>query len=182
MDKTLEAPFAPEGLEFVRGFVNTLDVEAGTDALATPAGWQEWATSRGQGGGVTAGELEKLRQLREVIRRQLLAHHDRSVAPDDVAVGEMQRLLEWSGAVPRLQASGLELEPVGYGARRCAGAVLGAVARAMADGTWRRLKACRSDACQWAFYDHSRSRTGQWCSMGICGNRAKQARWRQKLG
>ncbi|WP_245775276.1 CGNR zinc finger domain-containing protein [Nonomuraea wenchangensis] len=34
------------------------------------------------------------------------------------------------------------------------------------------------DRCQWAFYDHSRSRTGRWCSMRVCGNRVEQARRR----
>lgn len=27
---------------------------------------------------------------------------------------------------------------------------------------------------QWAFYGNSRARTGKWCSMKVCGNRAKQ--------
>ncbi|MER7367820.1 CGNR zinc finger domain-containing protein [Nonomuraea wenchangensis] len=35
-----------------------------------------------------------------------------------------------------------------------------------------------NDRCQWAFYDHSRSRTGRWCSMRVCGHRVEQARWR----
>ncbi|WP_221891064.1 CGNR zinc finger domain-containing protein [Microbispora sp. KK1-11] len=52
------------------------------------------------------------------------------------------------------------------------------MAAALADGTWARLKVCVNDDCQWAFYDNSRSRTGRWCSMRLCGNRAKQARWR----
>ncbi|MFI6918830.1 CGNR zinc finger domain-containing protein [Nonomuraea spiralis] len=60
--------------------------------------------------------------------------------------------------------------------------VVGVVARAMADGTWARLKACANDECEWAFYDHSRSRTRRWCSMELCGNRAEQTRWRDRRG
>ena len=60
------------------------------------------------------------------------------------------------------------------------GRVIAAVAEAVADKTWDRLKACAADDCEWGFYDTSRSRTGQWCSMNICGNRAKQARWRNR--
>ena len=48
----------------------------------------------------------------------------------------------------------------------------------MADGTWRRLKACREDTCQWAFYDRSKNRSGTWCSMAVCGNRAKARAYR----
>jgi predicted RNA-binding Zn ribbon-like protein len=53
------------------------------------------------------------------------------------------------------------------------GTVLAAIADAMHDGHWQRMKACRNDRCRWVFYDHSRSRTGTWCSMRICGNRNK---------
>jgi predicted RNA-binding Zn ribbon-like protein len=51
---------------------------------------------------------------------------------------------------------------------------------AMTQGTWHRLKICSSDDCRWAFYDHSRSGTGRWCSMKLCGNRAKQESWRSR--
>src|SRR5256885_5523159 len=44
---------------------------------------------------------------------------------------------------------------------------------AMTDGTWARLKACRNDQCQKAFYDTSKNRSGAWCSMAGCGSRLK---------
>ena len=51
--------------------------------------------------------------------------------------------------------------------------LLCAVATAVAAGTWNRLKACREPSCRWAYYDNSRNRHRTWCSMEICGNRAK---------
>jgi predicted RNA-binding Zn ribbon-like protein len=60
------------------------------------------------------------------------------------------------------------------------GALLGTVAAAMADGTWSRLKACRADNCHWAFYDHTRNRSGVWCDMAVCGNRAKVRAYRHR--
>lgn len=51
--------------------------------------------------------------------------------------------------------------------------LLAFVAEAVAAGTWSRLKACRDASCRWAYYDHSRNRQRSWCSMDICGNRAK---------
>ena len=36
---------------------------------------------------------------------------------------------------------------------------------AMVAGTWSRLKACPADDCHWAFYDHSKNRSGTWCAM-----------------
>ncbi|WP_250907209.1 CGNR zinc finger domain-containing protein [Nonomuraea sp. NEAU-A123] len=51
--------------------------------------------------------------------------------------------------------------------------LLAVVAEAMAAGTWTRLKACREPSCRWAYYDYSRNRRRTWCSMDLCGNRAK---------
>ena len=42
-------------------------------------------------------------------------------------------------------------------------------------GAWRRMKACRKESCGWLFYDRSRNRSVNWCSMTICGNRTKTA-------
>jgi predicted RNA-binding Zn ribbon-like protein len=50
----------------------------------------------------------------------------------------------------------------------------------MHDGSWSRLKACRDDACAWAFHDTSRSRTRTWCSMQVCGNREKARSFRAR--
>jgi predicted RNA-binding Zn ribbon-like protein len=58
--------------------------------------------------------------------------------------------------------------------------VVAAVAAAMADGSWSRVKACRADDCQWAFVDTARNRSRQWCDMAICGNRAKARRFRSR--
>ncbi|MHB8244304.1 MAG: CGNR zinc finger domain-containing protein [Acidimicrobiales bacterium] len=59
-------------------------------------------------------------------------------------------------------------------------ALVAIVHGAMADGTWVRLKVCQSDRCRFAFYDSSRNRSGTWCSMQVCGNRAKVRTYRQR--
>ena len=71
-------------------------------------------------------------------------------------------------------------QPRAIGVDGALGALLVIVADAMTTGTWRRLKVCANDACQWAFYDSSRARSGKWCSMQVCGNRAKQQAWRTR--
>jgi predicted RNA-binding Zn ribbon-like protein len=60
------------------------------------------------------------------------------------------------------------------------GRLLGLIATAMADGTWSRLKACRAEDCRWAFYDHARNHSRQWCSMAVCGNRRKARTYRRR--
>lgn len=42
------------------------------------------------------------------------------------------------------------------------------------------VKACEGPACTLLFIDRTRSRARKWCSMAICGNRAKQAAHRQR--
>jgi predicted RNA-binding Zn ribbon-like protein len=66
------------------------------------------------------------------------------------------------------------------GVRGALGVVLGAAGEAMADGSWRRAKACRSETCRWAFVDRSRNQSRQWCSMSVCGNRAKARAFRKR--
>ncbi|MGH4028313.1 CGNR zinc finger domain-containing protein [Actinomycetota bacterium Odt1-20B] len=39
-----------------------------------------------------------------------------------------------------------------------------------------RIRACAHDACVLHFFDTSRNGTRRWCSMAVCGNRAKASR------
>jgi predicted RNA-binding Zn ribbon-like protein len=59
--------------------------------------------------------------------------------------------------------------------------LLTAVADSQCAGTWDRLKACAAEDCQWAFYDSSRNHSRTWCSMEVCGNRAKTRAYRARL-
>jgi predicted RNA-binding Zn ribbon-like protein len=40
----------------------------------------------------------------------------------------------------------------------------------------RRVRQCANDRCLWLFLDDSKSGTRRWCSMSMCGNRAKARR------
>jgi predicted RNA-binding Zn ribbon-like protein len=44
----------------------------------------------------------------------------------------------------------------------------------------QRLKACVNPDCGWVFYDTSRSRSGTWCLMNVCGARHKMERYRSR--
>ena len=170
---------APGELEFVRLFVNSRDVEAGTDRFRDQATWTAWTAGHGLDAAADPDEIAFARDLREALREALLANHDHGALPQRAA-----RLL--TDAARRAEAevsfdtAGLNLTTGSHGFAAVLGRLITAAAAAMGDGTWARLKVCRNDACQWAFYDRSRSRTGQWCSMAICGNRAKQSRWREQ--
>ena len=66
------------------------------------------------------------------------------------------------------------------GAKGALGTILADVVIAVSRGSWKRMKICAAEDCRWAYYDHSKSRTGRWCAMQTCGNRHKTRRYRRK--
>jgi predicted RNA-binding Zn ribbon-like protein len=42
------------------------------------------------------------------------------------------------------------------------------------------VKVCAADGCGWVFLDSSKNGTRRWCSMKLCGNRAKTERFRSR--
>lgn len=176
---------APGRLDLVRRFVNTRDVEDGIEELATPAAARAWLREHGLPDvpRLDAPRLERLTGLRETLRRLLLANNGDTGNGADAA---LERLRAEAARVP-LQVrfdgeSRSALVPGGAGIDAVIGELIGIVHEAMADGTWRRLKACRSETCAWAFYDRSRNRSGTWCSMAVCGNREKARSYRHRHG
>ena len=55
-----------------------------------------------------------------------------------------------------------------------------ALAILMAREDFAHVKACEGPTCTLLFADHTRGHTRRWCSMDICGNRAKQAAHRTR--
>jgi predicted RNA-binding Zn ribbon-like protein len=54
------------------------------------------------------------------------------------------------------------------------------LARLVSEEDFTQVKACEGPACTLLFADHTRAKNRRWCSMDICGNRAKQAAHRQR--
>ena len=172
---------APGDLERVRDFVNTLNVETGDDILSSPPALRDWLSDHGlsPGRGATRADLVAARRLREAIRALLLENNGLSVRKE--AALTLNRTAARAHVGLRFDSGGeVRVEPTARGVDGALGRLLAIVASAMADGTWTRLKACRADDCQWAFYDHARNRTRHWCSMAVCGNRTKARTYRQR--
>jgi predicted RNA-binding Zn ribbon-like protein len=174
---------APGELELVRAFVNTREIELGTDDLDSPRALRDWLADRGllaPAAPAPGGrDLDHALALREALRAAMRANHDDGV--DERASAELERAARRAQLSVRF-APGARVEPLADGVDGALGALLARVAEAMADGTWRRLKACTADDCQWAFYDSSRNRSGVWCTMRTCGNRAKVRSYRARQG
>jgi predicted RNA-binding Zn ribbon-like protein len=173
---------APGELRLVQALVNTRDVELDKDELASPDLVRAWLGGHGLLRGdesVTEDDRRLLLEVREALRALLLANNDRRPVGD--ALQRLNRSGEEAHLVVRFEPEGAaRLASDGSGVRGAVGQLLGIVFGAMVDGSWQRLKACRDDACQWAFYDSSKNRSGSWCTMAVCGNRAKTRSYRQR--
>ena len=174
---------APGRLALVQAFLNTFwDLDAhGGERWADTAAYGRWLAERGFGGGPVAREdVTRAIETREALRTMALANHDgarRDLGGDPVEDG-LGFARGRAGLTPRFGDDRLDVAADGPDAALAL--VLGIVFAARADGTWRRLKACPHAHCGWAFYDRSRNRSSQWCSMRICGNRTKGARFRHR--
>ncbi len=173
----------PHDLELVIDFVNTLDPEEGTDALATPRGLGAWLTERGllndRGARLTASEQKLATRLREALRALMLKNNGSPADP--AAAEELDRTARRGQLEVHFTADGsVALRPAAAGVPGALAALLVPVADATGDGSWRRVKACRAPDCQWAFYDRSRNRSGVWCEMAVCGNRTKVRAYRAR--
>lgn len=178
---------APGALGVIEAFVNTVTYDgdaAPEEGLTDPATLHRWLHDHGLADPDTDlgdTDLDRALAVREALRELLHANHDGVAAPEALAV--LQRESDRAPLTVAFAPDGhAALAPGGTGMDRSIGMLLAIVLHAMHDGTWERLKACRNDGCRWAFYDRSRNRSGRWCDMSTCGNRAKVAAYRQRHG
>jgi predicted RNA-binding Zn ribbon-like protein len=175
----MREPLEP-GLKDLLAFVNTIDIEGGSDELGDATAAGEWLGERGYGpraGRLGAADAERLRGFREALRSVLRANHDGIEAPPFLVLAPFT---EAATLQVCFDADGPRLEAQGDGPGRFVGSILAAVYDAVRDATWTRLKICSSPTCQWGFFDRSRNRSGNWCSMAGCGNRAKVRAYRAR--
>jgi predicted RNA-binding Zn ribbon-like protein len=172
---------APGELELVREFLNTAD-GAGADDFVSPAELVAWLSERSLlGSGVSADEhdLERSRELREALRELCLANSSGEL--DAAAPPVLDAAAQRAGLRLRFGADGeAKIAPSAEGVDEAHGRLLAIVAESMRAGTWERLKACRCEKCRWAFFDASKNHSRVWCSMEICGNRAKAQSFRER--
>ena len=174
---------APGDLNHIRRLVNTIDLEDGSDEITEPASLRDWLAEReliDPGAELTAADVRQVHELREALRKMLLANNGDPIDP--AAVDTMCDAAKRAELQVKVGADGqARLVPVRTGIEGAIGRLLAIVFRAQAEGTWSRLKACAlHDTCEWAFYDWSKNRSGTWCDMAVCGNRSKARAYRER--
>lgn len=140
------------------------------------------------------GELDKVadqaRELREWFRGFVHKHMGRPLPPKALnELGPLNKLLERDeafGRISRHRHNGddrLELQRMRRW--RSPESLLLPIAEVLAkfvcEENFADIKACEGHRCTLVFADHTQRRARRWCSMAICGNRAKQAAHRNRL-
>jgi predicted RNA-binding Zn ribbon-like protein len=188
------------GLDFLNSIATPVD--AAIDWIDDGEGYLSWLEQahlvppdvlRDMRVRVLPGELDRVadqaRSLREWFRGFVRQHRGRPLTEEALAeLDPLNRLLDRDEAfmriVPQPAAPGrfalqavrrwrnpdALLLPVGE-----------ALARLVCDEDFSNVKACEGPACTLLFADHTKGHGRRWCSMAICGNRAKQAAHRNRL-
>jgi predicted RNA-binding Zn ribbon-like protein len=149
--------------------------------------------------GAAPGELDAVathaRAFREWFRGFVREHMGKPLSDDTVAeLDPLNRILARDEAYGQIVArpdganagasTGLAFES--RRRWRSSDTLLIPIARSIADllttENFSDVKACQGHACTLLFVDHTRGRARRWCSMAVCGNRAKQAAHRERAG
>ncbi|MDH4112910.1 MAG: CGNR zinc finger domain-containing protein [Actinomycetota bacterium] len=174
-----ETSAAPGDLELVRRFVNTLDVETGSDELASPTQATEWLRGQATPAEVGDRDLRQLHELREALRDLAGAQ---GTADRGEALNAVDAIASLHPVVVSLSTPAVLAPASRTGVDAFIERILGLVAGATLDGSWDRMKTCANDGCRWMYFDHSRNRSRTWCTMDLCGAQAKMRAFRSRHG
>jgi predicted RNA-binding Zn ribbon-like protein len=189
------------GLDFLNSVATPVDEEV--DWISDGAGllaWLEQAgiVSRSAIAAVrarsTSAELDavaaRARELREWFRAYVQKRKGRSLAAKDLRdLGPLNQLLERDeqyGQIVADAADGVVSFELRANRRwKSAESLLMPIAELLAklvcEEDFAHVKACEGPRCTLMFADHTRGHARRWCSMAICGNRAKVAAHRARL-
>jgi predicted RNA-binding Zn ribbon-like protein len=169
-------------LKLLEAFVNTNDLEEERDEIGSTERLHDWLVAVG-----AIGEREVVSSLahgRALDVREGLRALGRVNNGEPLEAQRVERLNAAAADLPLLagvpDSEHWQLRPASGGVDGFLSGLLAAMVRAMSDGSWSRVKACRNDTCRWLFFDQSRNRSGTWCSMAICGSRMKSRTYRAR--
>lgn len=150
--------------ELLLAVLNSAPVVQGTtvDQLEGQAGRDR---VRSWGGTGSVDEVARLRQVRQALRVVVRGE-------EETAVDELRAVLECAVQTPRVSSTGIVWVLQAPADDRLAVETVQAWSRVSSELPGR-LRACANHECNLFLVDHSRPGTAKWCSMAVCGNRAK---------
>ena len=153
----------PQALAAIRArsSADELD-EAATQARSLREWFRGYVRAR-KGRALTASDVDELEPLNQLLARDEL--HGEIVANGaGSAMGLSYR------AARRWESAQSLLMPIAE-----------ALAKLVCEEDFTQVKACEGPTCTLLFADHTRGHARRWCSMAVCGNRAKVAAHRARL-
>ena len=177
-------PPAPDDLELVRSFLSLHDHEQGNPDGMPPSleSLRWWLGAREL---VAHAEPVKDQDLAWALRvRDALTTKVRENM-GEARDGDATALLNRAGEETGLRVcfgctDGDAIHVTATGVRGAIGRILGSAFLAELDGRWERFRVCNDPGCSSVFFDRSKNKSGKWCSMSSCGNRAKVRAFRER--
>jgi predicted RNA-binding Zn ribbon-like protein len=126
--------------------------------------WFRGFVEKRRGRPLTRDDLRKLERLNRLLERDEAFNQIASVSTAEGNSFELRAMRRWD-------APETLLLPIAE-----------TLARFVCSEDFTHVKACEGPSCTLLFADHTRARARRWCSMAVCGNRAKQAAHRERLG
>lgn len=158
------AAFVPrEALEAIRSRSTPAELD---DVAVKARELREWFrefVKKRKGRPLAASDLRELEPLNQLLERDEQHREIVANAVDGVTTFELRAKRRW-------QSAGSLLMPVAE-----------ALARLVCEEDFTLVKACEGVNCTLLFADHTRGHARRWCSMALCGNRAKVAAHRKRI-
>lgn len=157
-----------DALKHVRAHARPGELDRVADQARGVRDWFRGFVLEHKGHPLTAETLVQLEPLNRVLERdECFSRIVRRPAEGGPTAGDGSLQLQM---VRRWQSPEALLLPIGE-----------ALAQLVCTEDFSHVKACEGPACTLLFADHTRGHARRWCSMAICGNRAKQAAHRHRL-
>ena len=153
--------------------------------LAEPDAEAWWRIERGRVPGEDLPDIRTLRRLRSALRMTIEALVDGRPVPQ-AAVSDLNFFMQSAPASARLQLTGTGLRTQTqwhreYGGNPRLAFIATQAAEFLSDPSKvRRLRRCANPACLMIFIAANPRRS--WCAPGVCGNRARVARYYRRVG
>ena len=159
-----QAGFVPSGaLEAIRSRSTPAELD---EVAAKARELREWFRAfvrRHKGRRLLAKDLRELEPLNQLLERDEQHRQIVADAADGVTSFELRAKRRWQSAESLLMP------------------VVEALARLVCEEDFTLVKACEGPRCTLLFADHTRGHARRWCSMAMCGNRAKVAAHRKRI-
>jgi hypothetical protein len=175
---------APDDLELVRSYLSLHDHEQGNPDGMPPSleSLRWWLGARDllpPEEHVRDQDLAWALRVRDALTAKV--RESMGEPRDEEATARLNRAAEETGVrVCFGCAEGDAIHVEAGGVKGAIGRILGTAFLAELDGRWERLRICHDAGCSTVFFDRSKNKSGKWCSMTACGNRAKVRAFRAR--